>query len=357
MKRYIPLDEQSFRDISRRKTSLEQDQLLGDDADGMQWLHSGPLDDEVDIDAQTGRRSGICGAGGTEAIIPLATGDEMLDGDVDRDASTRTPELCPCAIGSEVNYSARAATAAPLFSLFRPKKQRKVLVVIRHGESEYNAAARQADNWADPKLYDPSLTVRGCQQARQLRKRLSQELQNNQSILSGQTTVWVTSPLRRCIQTFLLSCPLLPDAPSDRTSATGTQPGVPEQVQQKLDLMKACELPPVRIISCISERVLTYGDIGTQTSELKKEFVPLEECFQLDAEHWWHGGRSNDKENGTFKEKETSSKIKERIAHAKRWLERQPESVIVLYGHSVFWKSFFSHEESMRNCEYRVLHW
>lgn len=49
--------------------------------------------------------------------------------------------------------------------------------------------------------------------------------------------------------------------------------------------------------------------------------------------------------------------VQERIAQAKRWLERQPESVIVLYGHSVFWKAFFSHEESMRNCEYRVLHW
>lgn len=49
--------------------------------------------------------------------------------------------------------------------------------------------------------------------------------------------------------------------------------------------------------------------------------------------------------------------LQERIALAKRWLERQPESVIVLYGHSVFWKTFFAHNESMRNCEYRVLHW
>lgn len=62
--------------------------------------------------------------------------------------------------------------------------------------------------------------------------------------------------------------------------------------------------------SCISERVLTHGDIGTQTSQLKKEFVPLADFFQLDGEHWWHGGTSNDKENGSFREKETSTKVK-----------------------------------------------
>lgn len=127
----------------------------------------------------------------------------------------------------------------------------KVLVVIRHGESEYNAAARQADNWVDPKLYDPSLTARGCQQARQLRERLAQELTSNQSILSGQeSTVWVTSPLRRCIQTFLLSCPLLPDSHADQVGATQSHASVPAQVQEKLDLIEGHELPPVRIVRC-----------------------------------------------------------------------------------------------------------
>jgi hypothetical protein len=49
--------------------------------------------------------------------------------------------------------------------------------------------------------------------------------------------------------------------------------------------------------------------------------------------------------------------MQERIASAKRWLERQPESVIFMYGHSVFWKTFFAHTETLRNCEYRLLHW
>ena len=49
--------------------------------------------------------------------------------------------------------------------------------------------------------------------------------------------------------------------------------------------------------------------------------------------------------------------MQERIARAKRWLEKQQESVIFLYGHSVFWKSFFAHAETLRNCEYCLLHW
>lgn len=128
----------------------------------------------------------------------------------------------------------------------------KVLVVIRHGESEYNAAARQADQWADPKLYDPSLTARGCQQSRQLRNRLAAEMKSNQGVLSGHTsTVWVTSPLRRCIQTFLLSCPLLPETPADRVGSKESKVAVVQQVQEKLDVLATQELPPVRIVRCL----------------------------------------------------------------------------------------------------------
>ena len=53
----------------------------------------------------------------------------------------------------------------------------------------------------------------------------------------------------------------------------------------------------------------------------------------------------------------TAHGVQERIAAAKRWLEKQREGVIFLYGHSVFWKTFFSQAESLRNCEYRLMHW
>lgn len=81
----------------------------------------------------------------------------------------------------------------------------------------------------------------------------------------------------------------------------------------------------ISICSCISERVLTYGDIGTQTSELKKEFMPLKDCFQLDHEHWWHGGASNNKNDGSFGEKEGSSKIKVRQMHLRTHISNTAE--------------------------------
>lgn len=127
----------------------------------------------------------------------------------------------------------------------------KVLVVIRHGESEYNAAVRNQGQWSDPKLYDPSLTVRGCQQARRLRQQLAAELKNRHSLLLGKaSTVWVTSPLRRCIQTFLLSCPLLPETAADNGSACNVKTGAVKQVQDKMDALRGSHLPSVKIVRC-----------------------------------------------------------------------------------------------------------
>ena len=151
-----------------------------------------------------------------------------------------------------------------------------------------------------------------------------------------------------------------------------------------------CKLRAPRC-SEISERVLTSGDVGTPVSELRNEFSPLEGCFGGVKEgEWWHDGKKNCPGRGVFGEKETGAAFKvctslsqlrcslarptacepteskaanfgngvqERIAAAKRWLERQPEAVIFLYGHSVFWKAFFAHSEALRNCEYRLVHW
>jgi hypothetical protein len=44
---------------------------------------------------------------------------------VSADIATQTPELCTCAIGSDARAEI-PATGVPLFSLFRPKAQRKV---------------------------------------------------------------------------------------------------------------------------------------------------------------------------------------------------------------------------------------
>lgn len=128
----------------------------------------------------------------------------------------------------------------------------QVLVVIRHGESEHNAAQTKGKGWSDPKLFDPSLTAKGCQQARQLRKHLIHEMQHNKHITGRDSTVlWVTSPLRRCLQTFLLSCPLLPATASDSSGCAG-QKAVGQQVQEKLSALQCQGLPPVRVIRSVT---------------------------------------------------------------------------------------------------------
>ena len=111
------------------------------------------------------------------------------------------------------------------------------LYLIRHGESEYNAAcAASGSAWADPLIFDAPLTKlgrrqvrayvvatgglpapaavlqppapqaspRGCRrappQARGLRRRLHE-------MALPPDTLWVTSPLTRAIETLLLACP------------------------------------------------------------------------------------------------------------------------------------------------------
>ena len=119
----------------------------------------------------------------------------------------------------------------------------QVLVVIRHGESEYNAAAKTGPHWHDPKIFDPSLTPLGCLQAKQLREQLGKELGSNPVLPSSADMLWVTSPLRRCIQTLLLSCPLLPKpaAPGD---------GGQHPISATLTSMKGCALPKIKVVRC-----------------------------------------------------------------------------------------------------------
>lgn len=124
----------------------------------------------------------------------------------------------------------------------------QVLVVIRHGESEHNAAQTKAQGWSDPKVFDPSLTEKGCQQARQLRQHLIHEMQHNKYIMGKDSSaLWVTSPLRRCLQTFLLSCPLLPATASD-VSGCQSQKAVGKQVEEKLAALRYRALPRVRVV-------------------------------------------------------------------------------------------------------------
>jgi hypothetical protein len=42
----------------------------------------------------------------------------------------------------------------------------QLLLVVRHGESEYNQAVERSSGFADPSIFDPRLTARGIKQVR-----------------------------------------------------------------------------------------------------------------------------------------------------------------------------------------------
>ena len=214
---------------------------------------------------------------------------------MDNDAINCTPELCTCAIGSDAAQPKAVQVGVPFFSLFRPTVQRKartsppccpitatlpparapcvpassllpalrqcclrtrhrlqVLVVIRHGESEYNAAARQSPGWQDPRIFDPPLTDTGCRQACRLRAQLTEELRSNPCLTGNPQVLWVTSPLRRCIQTMLLSCPWLPEAPAH---AAQSDASVAQRVRCKMSAMQGHALPRVKVVRCVALKV------------------------------------------------------------------------------------------------------
>jgi len=102
--------------------------------------------------------------------------------------------------------------------LFRPKIARgpKVLVLVRHGESEYNAAAHRLE---EPAIWDPDLTERGRQQCADLRERLRRDPD-----VVAEGTLWVVSPLARAVQTFLLGCPFVRARPHDLRRQLRTWP-------------------------------------------------------------------------------------------------------------------------------------
>jgi broad specificity phosphatase PhoE len=72
-----------------------------------------------------------------------------------------------------------------------------VLHLVRHGESEYNAACgAPGSSWDEPLIFDAPLSTLGRAQASALGPALAALVSTN--------VLWVTSPLTRAIQTCLL---------------------------------------------------------------------------------------------------------------------------------------------------------
>jgi len=234
----------------------------------------------------------------------------------------RTPELMHAPVGTAGGSGGSAAPFAtpPLYSIFLPKSERKKVIVVRHGESQFNAADAHGTSWSDPCIFDAPLTARGHAQARALREQM----------LPFQDALWVTSPLSRAMQTCLDACPW-------RTPA-----GEPD-------------LPVVLVRPEIAEHCATTGDVGRPPAALAHDFPLLEVQLRKLPDVWWWSppGKPNDSERMQFSSAESRAQMATRVEAFRAWVLGRPEQTIVAFGHSTFWKYFLGkqHEKRLKNCE------
>jgi broad specificity phosphatase PhoE len=223
------------------------------------------------------------------------------------------------------------------FPIFRSKKDCKIVYLIRHGESEFNAAcSAKGSSWEDPLLFDARLTMKGKTQALSLRKEVeSWDLPGD--------VVWVTSPLTRALETLLHVHPdIEPSAMKCRASCG--------------------RLNNVVILPEVTEKLHTSGDVGRNPCDLQEEF-PMLELGNL-KDNWWFNKaeRPNCPYRKLFQSHETKDSVTGRIKQFRKWIIERPEKAFVAVGHSMFWRDFATSvhngikQETMRNCEWRVLH-
>uniref|UniRef100_A0A7S0WR48 Phosphoglycerate mutase-like protein n=1 Tax=Chlamydomonas leiostraca TaxID=1034604 RepID=A0A7S0WR48_9CHLO len=276
-----------------------------------------------------------------------------LSAGIDMGAHAATPELAPVAHTSGMPCDKPGSVGdkpAKLFDIFRPKTQRKYLVVVRHGESEYNKAVQESKSYADPMIFDPHLTQKGLMQCKELKKSLGALLRDKAKEFGD--PLFVVSPLTRALQTFLESCPWPERMPGGQDDGAGGSGGASTSAPPQ---------PPLRVEVCpaISEFVITAGDVGRPPSALAQEFPQLAEQLSRLPEEWWFhkDGKPNcalTKHWGGAEPKDHQAK---RVSEFTRWLGSRTERLVVLIGHSAFWHAFSGKQKRLANCEFYHQPW
>lgn len=242
-----------------------------------------------------------------------------------------TPELVSEDHLMQCNSGRRSTQATrKLFPIFRPKSQWKVLHIIRHAESEYNAATNTGLDFKDPQIFNPKLTSKGRRQATELRSKLA-------ALGKLDGALWVSSPLTRAIETLLLSCP--------KAHLIGRR--------EQQDAVDNANIKVV-IRPELTEFLVTTGDIGLPVTCLQERFKQLSEALDGIPERWWYAPECNDCLSQNFKRFEPKFNLKERVGAFRQWVQAQQEKVIVAYGHSSMIRELSG--KSLRNCEILTLH-
>lgn len=274
----------------------------------------------------------------TQAIILTQEATAVVPGD----NHATTPDL-----GSLFATMEDASLARPLFNIFLPKIEQRHLILIRHGESEYNRAMEQGSSFKDPMIFDPPLTRKGREQARGLRDKLKAELS-----MFGDA-LWVVSPLRRAIETFMLACPSLSDLHGAATGSNAAGEQATSQLSAQLSKLN------VEVVPTISEFLITAGDVGSNPQQLAREFPCLSKQIEKLPEKWWfqEPKKPNCAEQKVINSREPKAHQLKRVSELTRWLQRRPEKFIIMVGHCSFWKEFSKSSEPMKNGEMRTMSW
>lgn len=104
------------------------------------------------------------------------------------DGRTTVPSVEEVAAAAETHQN--TTQNSRLFPIF--VKGRKVVHLVRHGQSTYNEAISGPGSWDEPNIFDAPLTKLGVSQAKALGSFLSK---------LPKDAVWVTSPLTRAMET------------------------------------------------------------------------------------------------------------------------------------------------------------
>uniref|UniRef100_A0A7S0YAA6 Uncharacterized protein n=1 Tax=Polytomella parva TaxID=51329 RepID=A0A7S0YAA6_9CHLO len=201
----------------------------------------------------------------------------------------------------------------------------KRVILIRHGESEYNKACSLRGTFHDPEIFDAPLTEAGILQARSLRPFIRDLLER--SCEKHGIPLFVCSPLRRALQTV------------DNMNPNPNNP---------LNLT---------ITELNAEWLRTTGDVGNPVSKLKDLFPQHKEKLAALPEHWWYS--KDDKVNCALTRQlnsmEPLPELQRRVGNFKGWLRHRPERHIIVVGHANFFKTFLKANSFMKNCEFKII--
>ncbi|KAH8962481.1 hypothetical protein BDL97_05G104100 [Sphagnum fallax] len=190
---------------------------------------------------------------------------------------------------------AKSKSLFPLF--YRPKK---TVHLVRHGQTSLWTFPGQ-NMYTGSGNFDIHLTPVGRQQI-------------------------LTSPLRRALQTLQIAFP---------------------HAQEGKE--------PVEVTALHTEHVSGTGDVGRPPKVLAAEFPWL--SFESLPEIWWYSPAEfpNDALKEEFHSTEPMEELRKRVGIFRQFLLARAESVIVVIGHSTFFKEFTSSRRRMKNCEIQTM--